>query len=57
MPAALADWREGFSALELAQEQQRFSARLDALPEALRPYWLLQYANPVRSRLRVMGEG
>lgn len=57
LPAALADWREGFSALELAQEQQRFRARLDALPEALRPYWLLQYANPVRSRLRVMGEG
>ena len=42
---------------KLAQEQQRFSARLDALPEALRPYWLLQYANPVRSRLRVLGEG
>ena len=57
LPAALADWREGFSALELAQEQQRFTARLEGLPEALRPYWLLQYANPVRSRLRVMGEG
>ncbi len=54
LPPALSDWREGFSALELAQEQQPFSARLDALPEALRPYWLLQYANPVRSRLRVL---
>lgn len=47
---AVADWREQFDPDELAQEQARFEERLAACPEAERPYWLLQYANPVISR-------
>ena len=56
LPAALADWRKEYAAADLAAEEQRFQARLQALPEAQRPFWLLQYANPVRSRLRVLAE-
>lgn len=33
-----------------AADRARFDARLNAVPESLRPLWLAQYANPVRSR-------
>ena len=56
VPTALSNWRTDYTASELAAEEQRFAARLSALPEAQRPFWLLQYANPVRSRLRVIEE-
>ena len=56
MPTALSNWRTDYTASELAAEEQRFAARLSALPDAQRPFWLLQYANPVRSRLRVIDE-
>ncbi|RUR36621.1 1-acyl-sn-glycerol-3-phosphate acyltransferase [Vreelandella populi] len=32
------------------QDRERFQARLANVPEALRPYWLLQYANPVKHK-------
>ncbi len=32
------------------QDRERFKARLENVPEALRPYWLLQYANPVKHK-------
>jgi len=54
MPAELADWRASFTAAEVAAEERRFAERLAALPPAQQQYWLLQYANPVRSRLRVL---
>ena len=54
LPMALANWREDYTAGELVAEEQRFAARLSALPDAQRPFWLLQYANPVHSRLRVI---
>ncbi len=56
LPAELAGWRNDYSADELAAEERRFTERLMALPPAQRPFWLLQYANPVHSRLRVLGE-
>lgn len=46
------DWRSAFSSEVLAAEQAHFDHRLASCPEAQRPYWLLQYANPVISRLR-----
>ncbi|SDU12970.1 1-acyl-sn-glycerol-3-phosphate acyltransferase [Halopseudomonas salegens] len=47
---AVTDWREQFTPDQLATELERFEQRLAACPEAERPYWLLQYANPVISR-------
>ncbi|TVP87989.1 MAG: glycerol acyltransferase [Pseudomonadaceae bacterium] len=47
---AVTDWREQFDSDELALEEARFEERLAACPEIERPYWLLQYANPVISR-------
>ncbi|RUR27341.1 glycerol acyltransferase [Vreelandella andesensis] len=32
------------------QDRDRFNARLASIPEALRPYWLAQYANPVKHK-------
>lgn len=32
------------------QDRERFKSRLASVPEALRPYWLLQYANPVKHK-------
>ncbi|AZM96021.1 1-acyl-sn-glycerol-3-phosphate acyltransferase [Vreelandella venusta] len=32
------------------QDRERFNARLASIPEALRPYWLEQYANPVKHK-------
>jgi len=32
------------------QDRERFKARLASVPEALRPYWLEQYANPVKHK-------
>ena len=32
------------------QDRERFKARLASVPEALRPYWLAQYANPVKHK-------
>ncbi|NGO88057.1 MAG: glycerol acyltransferase [Halomonas sp.] len=32
------------------QDRERFKARLAEVPEALRPYWLEQYANPVKHK-------
>ncbi|MBZ5487956.1 1-acyl-sn-glycerol-3-phosphate acyltransferase [Halomonas aquamarina] len=32
------------------QDRERFKTRLGSVPEALRPYWLLQYANPVKHK-------
>lgn len=32
------------------QDRERFKNRLASVPEALRPYWLLQYANPVKHK-------
>ncbi|MCS2609353.1 1-acyl-sn-glycerol-3-phosphate acyltransferase [Halomonas dongshanensis] len=32
------------------QDRERFQARLDGVPEHLRPYWLAQYANPVKHK-------
>ena len=31
-------------------DRLRFKARLDEVPEALRPWWLMQYANPVLNK-------
>lgn len=42
-----------FSPQENLVVQQRFDARIAALPEAHRPYALALYANPVASRLKV----
>lgn len=47
-------WREEFDAATLTMEQHRFEQRLAACPEAQRPWWLLQYANPVISRVRAL---
>ncbi|GAB2728318.1 1-acyl-sn-glycerol-3-phosphate acyltransferase [Halomonas garicola] len=33
-----------------ARDRERFDKRLAAVPEALRPYWLAQYANPVKHK-------
>ncbi|HSH48697.1 MAG TPA: 1-acyl-sn-glycerol-3-phosphate acyltransferase, partial [Halomonas sp.] len=33
-----------------AADRARFQARLDAVPASLRPQWLAQYANPVKSQ-------
>ncbi|SHL90628.1 1-acyl-sn-glycerol-3-phosphate acyltransferase [Vreelandella subglaciescola] len=33
-----------------AQDRERFAKRLAAVPEPLRPYWLAQYANPVKHK-------
>lgn len=32
------------------KDRERFDKRLAAVPEALRPYWLAQYANPVKHK-------
>ena len=32
------------------QDRERFKARLASVPEALQPYWLEQYANPVKHK-------
>ncbi|BCB62422.1 acyltransferase [Halomonas sp. A020] len=32
------------------QDRERFKARLASVPEALHPYWLEQYANPVKHK-------
>lgn len=32
------------------QDREHFRARLENVPDALRPYWLLQYANPVKHK-------
>ena len=32
------------------QDRERFNARLAEVPEPLRPYWLAQYANPVKHK-------
>lgn len=32
------------------QDRERFNQRLSEVPEALRPYWLAQYANPVKHK-------
>ncbi|MBE0402318.1 1-acyl-sn-glycerol-3-phosphate acyltransferase [Halomonas citrativorans] len=32
------------------QDRERFQARMAAVPENLRPYWLAQYANPVKHK-------
>ncbi|HBN62228.1 1-acyl-sn-glycerol-3-phosphate acyltransferase [Halomonas meridiana] len=32
------------------QDRERFKARLASVPEALQPYWLGQYANPVKHK-------
>lgn len=32
------------------QDRESFKARLASVPDALRPYWLLQYANPVKHK-------
>ncbi|NOG31060.1 glycerol acyltransferase [Halomonas sp. TBZ9] len=38
------------------QDKERFQARLAEVPEYLRPYWLAQYANPVKHKAgRLMG--
>lgn len=50
----LGPWRDEFDAATLAMEQHRFDQRLAACPEAQRPWWLLQYANPVISRARIL---
>lgn len=54
IPAQVAAWRNDFTPTEVAAEEQRFKARLAACPSDQRAYWLLQYANPVHSRLRVL---
>lgn len=51
----LPDWRSQWSAAELAAELERFRQRLQACPENLRRWWLLQYANPVISHVGVEG--
>ena len=56
VPAAVANWRKSFTAAEVTEEQQRFNARLAACPVEQRPFWLLQYANPVHSRLRILAQ-
>lgn len=56
VPVAVADWRGSFTPAEVAEEEQRFNARLAACPVEQRPFWLLQYANPVHSRMRVLGQ-
>ncbi|WNK18998.1 1-acyl-sn-glycerol-3-phosphate acyltransferase [Halomonas piscis] len=33
-----------------ARDRERFDKRLATVPEALRPYWLAQYANPVKHK-------
>lgn len=50
----IGSWREEFDAPTLSMEQHRFEQRLAACPEAHRPWWLLQYANPVISRARTL---
>ncbi|SDN08303.1 1-acyl-sn-glycerol-3-phosphate acyltransferase [Vreelandella arcis] len=32
------------------EDRERFNARLAGVPDALRPYWLAQYANPVKHK-------
>ncbi|MBE0463340.1 MAG: 1-acyl-sn-glycerol-3-phosphate acyltransferase [Halomonadaceae bacterium] len=32
------------------QDRERFKARMESIPENLRPYWLAQYANPVKHK-------
>lgn len=32
------------------EDRERFNARLAAVPDELRPYWLAQYANPVKHK-------
>lgn len=32
------------------QDRERFKARMEIVPENLRPYWLAQYANPVKHK-------
>ena len=54
IPAQVAAWRNDFTPTEVAAEEQRFKTRLAACPSDQRAYWLLQYANPVHSRLRVL---
>ncbi|MFA5678587.1 MAG: 1-acyl-sn-glycerol-3-phosphate acyltransferase [Pseudomonas sp.] len=49
-------WRDQFDAAMLAEEQQRFEQRLAACPEQQKPWWLRQYANPVISRQRALGQ-
>ena len=49
---AVEGWRQHFGAEVLREEQARFEQRLAACPEAQRPYWLMQYGNPVISRQR-----
>ncbi|MFN3580020.1 MAG: 1-acyl-sn-glycerol-3-phosphate acyltransferase [Pseudomonas sp.] len=53
----LGDWRENFTAEVLHAEQQRFEQRLAACPAQEQAMWLLQYANPVISRARVLEAG
>ncbi|WP_394242482.1 1-acyl-sn-glycerol-3-phosphate acyltransferase [Halopseudomonas laoshanensis] len=56
-PIDIGQWREEFDSATLAMEQHRFEQRLAACPEAQRPWWLLQYANPVISRARSLQLG
>src|SRR5450830_1742490 len=44
---------EVFAADELAKAQEEWQRRLDACPEAHRPFMVLQYATPVRNQYRV----
>lgn len=48
----LGDWRSAFPAEVVATEQTRFAQRLQSCPLEQRPYWLMQYANPVISQFR-----
>lgn len=50
----IGQWQDEFDSSTLAMEQHRFEQRLAACPEAQRPWWLLQYANPVISRARML---
>lgn len=49
---SVGDWRSAFAPQVLAQEQARFEQRLASCPPDQRPYWLMQYANPVISQFR-----
>lgn len=44
---------ELFSAAELAKGQAEWARRLQACPEAHRPWLVVQYANPVRNQYRI----
>ncbi|WP_093397305.1 1-acyl-sn-glycerol-3-phosphate acyltransferase [Halopseudomonas xinjiangensis] len=48
----IGDWRATFDADILAAEQARFDQRLASCSADQRPYWLMQYANPVISQFR-----